>query len=577
MRQRFVLPLLVLAACSENSSPTLRVPPDEPAGTNAAVSCSATVHGASLSCTSVPGASASRQGGARRLVLGGQGINVKVTSSNVHYDAATGIFSADVTVQNLLPEALGTADWITLNGVRVFFHSGPNATGGTGTVRVSNPDGVSVFTGSQQPYFEYLEPLLPNAVSTPKRWEWKLDPGVTSFSFALLVDGAREGDDPGSGRFARLSTGGVQACAITPGEQLYCWGSSVYGQVGSGDFGWHEAPVQVARGGSWSMVATGQLGSCGTRVDGTPYCWGRFTIPQSIAGDSLPCEMAYHCRPDLVNGGLRFHQVTVGTHHTCGLTDEGEVYCWGLAGHGALGVAQPPDSCDVGGPVPCAVLPVKVEGGRRFNDLTGGENHTCGIERGGDAWCWGENFSGQLGDGTHTHASAPVRVATEVRFAQLDTYVSTTCGLTPEGQAWCWGDNWHGQLGAGPGYDSPVPVKVQQGELRFLKLAVGFEHVCGLVPTGEAWCWGGNTFGQLGDGNGGDFNVSYVPVPVAGGLRFRDIDAGHLYTCGISRDGDPWCWGHGIGQPGTPGVSGSYTCHWEPCSLVPGRIRDPTS
>lgn len=586
MSQRFALHALrcaaallpLLAACTDRSQTLLPPPDDIPeAAAVLSVSCSAAVRSGSITCAAPDAPRESRQGGPRMLVVGGQGINVKLTSTNVTYDPVTGIFSADVTVQNLLPEALGTGDWITLDGVRVFFHGGPNTTSGTGSVQVNNPDGMDAFTGSIQPYFQYSDVLPPNGVSAPKRWEWKVDPGVTNFAFTLLVDADREGDDRGNGRFASISTGGVRACARTPGQQVYCWGSGMYGQVGSGEFATYDTPVPVAGGGSWSNVATGLHGTCGVKVGGDAWCWGRFTIQESVEPDPQDCEMGYTCRPGAVKGGLTFHQVSVGTHHTCGLTPTGEVWCWGYGGNGALGVDTPPDTCDVGGPVPCAVLPVKVQGDKRFNDIVGGERHTCGIERGGDAFCWGHNSYGQLGDGTRTAAASPVRVAGGVRFAQLDSYASTTCGLTPNGEAWCWGDNWHGQLGTGEeSYtSSPVPVKVAQGNLHFRKLAVGFDHVCGLAITGDVWCWGGNTFGQLGDGTGGDVNLSFVPVAVSGGLTFRDLDAGHLFTCGVSREGDAWCWGHGIGQPGTPGVTGSYRCHYEPCSLTPARIRDP--
>jgi alpha-tubulin suppressor-like RCC1 family protein len=572
-------PLLLagLTACGDRNTPltpdTAAVPPQ----LQAQLRCRAELASRSLRCEADPSSGLSRAaGGPSRLIVGGQGVNVQLASSNVAYDRVSGVFSADLTVQNLLPEALGTADWFTLSGVRVFFHSGTNVTGGSGVATLRNPDGVGVFTGSSQPYFHYAEALPPNAISAPRRWEWQLDPGVTAFDFTLFVDAARAGDDPGQGRYASVSTGGAHACALTPGGKAYCWGASSYGQLGSGDFDYHDGPVAVARGGFWRSLVAGDYGTCGTRDNGETYCWGRFTVPQSLEDDSLPCAMAYHCRPDRVRGDPRLHLVSVGQHHTCGILETGEAWCWGLAGRGALGNPLAPDTCDVGGPVRCAVMPLAVEGGLRFNDLVGGVRHSCGLRRGGEAWCWGDNRSGQLGIGSRDSVLVPQPVLGGIHFSQLDTYEQTTCGLTPEGQAWCWGDNWHGQLGDGTvGTDVSSPVRVAQGELRFLRLAVGFEHVCGLVATGEAWCWGGNTFGQLGDGKGGDFNLSPTPVAVAGGLRFRDLDAGHLFTCGITRTGDAWCWGHGLGQPGTPGVSGTYQCHWEPCSLEPSRIKDP--
>ncbi|HET7230814.1 MAG TPA: hypothetical protein VFJ16_12470 [Longimicrobium sp.] len=561
---------LVLAACSDRT-PTLRTP--EEAVPHGAVTCTASLRSRSLDCATTRGPN-----GARAVVVGGQGVNVQLRSNNVSYDAATHTLSADITVQNLMPEALGTGDWITLSGVRVFFASGPTVVAGQGTAAVANADGEGIFTTAGQPYFHYAEPLAPNAISSARTWRWTVDPSVATFTFSLYVEAARDGDDPGTGRFTSLTTGGAHACATTPANAVYCWGAGSYGQVGSGEFAWNPAPVREARHAAWRSVFAGIYNTCGTRIDGTTWCWGRFTVPQSIEDDTIPCDMAYHCRPDPLRGGMLFRLVTVGAHHACGITNGGDAYCWGAQSSGSLGTANAPDTCDIGGPSPCAILPVAVEGGIKFNDLVAGVRHTCGIERGGLAYCWGFGRAGERGDGTTADASHPVPVAGGIRFAQIDTYEQTTCGLTPDGQAWCWGSDWHGQLGAGSYIpNSPVPVKVVQGDLRFHRIAVGHEHVCGIALTGEAWCWGGNTFGQLGDGTGGDFELSTVPVQVSGGLKFRDLDAGAMYTCGITRGGDPYCWGISLGQEGTPGVTGTYRCHYEQCSLVPGRIKDPVS
>lgn len=122
------------------------------------------------------------------VTLGGQGTYVQLTSSNVSYDGQK-VFQADVTVQNLIGQPLGTTDGTTLDpaGVRVFFHTGPVVTGGSGNVAVANADGTGTFTGTKQPYFQYDEVLATGVTSAPKTWRWNLNGGVTTFAFEVYV------------------------------------------------------------------------------------------------------------------------------------------------------------------------------------------------------------------------------------------------------------------------------------------------------------------------------------------------------------------------------------------------------
>jgi hypothetical protein len=122
------------------------------------------------------------------IIVGGQGVYVQLTSSNVSYSAATEIFQADVTVQNLMSQSLGTLDGSTATGVKVFFHTGPDVTSGTGTVTVRNADGTGAFTGSSQPYHEYVEILSTGDISAPKTWEWDVSSTVQTFVFEVYVE-----------------------------------------------------------------------------------------------------------------------------------------------------------------------------------------------------------------------------------------------------------------------------------------------------------------------------------------------------------------------------------------------------
>ena len=182
--------LLQLAtACGEHVPSAPRAAPPV---TGQLLTCQVDVRAGTLSCASASAASTGSGSSqiSADVILGGQGVYVQLSSSNVSYDATNQIFQADVTVQNLTPLMLGTPDGNTVTGVKVFFHSGPTVVSGTGAVSVANADGVGTFTGSNQPFFLYSEILPQGKVSAAKTWQWAVPSTVGRFAFEVLVDAA---------------------------------------------------------------------------------------------------------------------------------------------------------------------------------------------------------------------------------------------------------------------------------------------------------------------------------------------------------------------------------------------------
>lgn len=181
-RATFLLSLAALAACGDDGPLSGGRGPggvDDPATTLAAVECRASVADGDLSCRPVQPAS----GGPQRVILGGQGTMVRLQNAQPVWDPATRVLSADVTVQNLIAQALGTDDGITPHpsGVRVFFHGEPS-----GGVEVLDAE-TGTFTGSAQPYYRYDGILLPGHTTAPRTWRWGLPAGVESFTFTVYV------------------------------------------------------------------------------------------------------------------------------------------------------------------------------------------------------------------------------------------------------------------------------------------------------------------------------------------------------------------------------------------------------
>jgi hypothetical protein len=153
-----------------------------PENTVTVFDCMASVHGGTVRCgTPSMGASAE--------IVGSQNTYVKLTSSNVSYNAGTEIFQFDATVQNLMNEALGTPDGVVpdTGGIKVFFYSGPTVTSGTGTITVANADGTGTFTAANQPFFRYSNVLAKNAVSSAKTWQLSMPNTVNTFTFRVYI------------------------------------------------------------------------------------------------------------------------------------------------------------------------------------------------------------------------------------------------------------------------------------------------------------------------------------------------------------------------------------------------------
>lgn len=234
---------------------------------------------------------------------------------------------------------------------------------------------------------------------------------------------------------------------------------------------------------------------------------------------------------------LSFYQVSAGFYHTCGVTTDNRAYCWGYNGDGELGNGTP----DV------RVRPTAVAGGLQFRAISAGDyHHTCGLTMDYRAYCWGGNWYGEVGDGTTTDRPLPVRVGGGLIFSQVSAGRFHTCGVvTTTHRAYCWGDDSYGQLGdGGTSYYqlSPVPVA---GTLQFRQISAGNSYTCGVTTTYRTYCWGDDNFGQLGDGT--NVTARLTPTLVAGGHLFTQVDAGFRHTCAVTTDFRAFCWGNGRG------------------------------
>jgi hypothetical protein len=178
--------------------------------------------------------------------------------------------------------------------------------------------------------------------------------------------------------------------------------------------------------------------------------------------------------------------------------------------------------------------------------------HACAIEADGDAYCWGANGSGQVGDGSTNDKNVPTLVVGAHDFMDVDAGQFHSCAIDQAQAAWCWGSNSDGQLGDGTMTDRATPVRVAGGH-SFTTITAGGDHTCALDVSGAAWCWGDHTWAQLGHGApAGDLAPppyeSTEPVPVAGGRRFTSLESWDTRTCALDAGGEAYCWGYDHGR-----------------------------
>ncbi|MBA3890894.1 MAG: hypothetical protein H0X64_10200 [Gemmatimonadaceae bacterium] len=300
----------------------------------------------------------------------------------------------------------------------------------------------------------------------------------------------------------------------------------------------------VPEGGQgWQSVSVGRDHACALDVAGVAWCWGSNAFSQvGTESDAKVCgPPATLCvrTPARVETELRFQSVTAGGTHSCGVAADGRAYCWGTNRRGQLGTTSPQ----------IAREPVAVIGERRWIWLAAGLDHTCGIAEGGGLYCWGANERGQIGNQTFVAQSSPVRIRPQTVFMEVAASGERTCALSVDGEIFCWGVIWLASINATDWSTTmTVPTRVRS-DVPMRGVSVGALHACGIEPSGAGGCWGSGLFGQRGDGG---VDGSTFPRTVRGGLTFHTITAGSIQTCGVAADRRAWCWGNNsFGQLGT--------------------------
>ena len=331
--------------------------------------------------------------------------------------------------------------------------------------------------------------------------------------------------------FVQVTQGISHSCGVTVDDRAYCWGDNSSGQLGDGTMTGRLVPHLVAGGLRFRFVSAGFFFTCGLTTEDKAYCWG-----ENHEGNLGDGTEASRLKPVSVAGSRRYRQLRAGNHHVCAVTLGDVAFCWGSNFLGQLGAVT------VGSQ--SSSIPLKViTGGPVFHRVIPGGAHTCALTADGAAYCWGDNSVGQLGNGSHTSTAMPMRVSGTRTFTQMSAGLLHTCGVSA-GVAYCWGGNTYGGLGDGTQTERTEPTAVAGG-LTFKGVSASFDYSCGITSSNRAYCWGRNAEGQLGDGTFGFRNFRLVPTKVLGGFSFRALGgtAASGHTCAVTPDDRAYCWG----------------------------------
>lgn len=341
-------------------------------------------------------------------------------------------------------------------------------------------------------------------------------------------------DPPPSDDVVQLSAASRHACARLRDGRVLCWGDNTGGRLGDGTQEPRFEAVAVRLPGRATWISASHGGGCAV-VESRIYCWG--TDPRPAADGDGEVDTVLVARQ--VGEGHRWRSVTAPADawnpHLCALDTADRAWCWGYNWSGQLGDGTRDDATD----------PVPVSGDLRWRSISVHWGRTCGITTTGEAYCWGYNFGGELGIGSvdpwidqgtnrPLHIE-PTLVAGGHRWIEIEVNAGGACGLASTGVSYCWGHSIERpEIAAAMPTHTPFPIGLAGDEI-----ATRGAHAC-VAGGGVIGCWGDNRHGQLGLGH---FDAPLSPELLTSGDAYIAVETGDAFTCAITASRDVDCWG----------------------------------
>ncbi len=366
------------------------------------------------------------------------------------------------------------------------------------------------------------------------------------------------------------------ACAIRTDNSVWCWGQDskpypvnspglLVPQLGS------TLPRRVPLLSDVAALGSAEFSVCARKTDGTVWCWGHNEAGQlgdgTLISRRVPAQIMGLTNVTMIEGG-RAHVCAVGSYQgTAG------VWCWGRGGTGGRGTRTVnPDLGRLGNndvvdqSAPVAVdLSAAASAGQTVRSLAVGGYHSCIVMSDDKVWCWGQNNSGELGNGTTVDSKVPVEVTLTgvtipggVTIAEVtcsagnNYYGGSSCMRLSDGAVYCWGSGDGGQLGDNTVIDrsapaAPVDVTALAGD-PIVEIDSAMVSHCGRTQAGDVWCWGENKNGIVGNGLTDDADT-LTPAKALDLTGAVQLDMSHRTACAVDAQNRLFCWGTNVRNP----------------------------
>ena len=337
----------------------------------------------------------------------------------------------------------------------------------------------------------------------------------------------------------------VPAAAVegaSPAGTFWAWGDNSFGKLGNGtNNDSSDTPVQVSlpnlpSGVTITNIASGEFFSLTLASNGTVWAWGDNTFDELGNGTNTDSNIPVQVS---LPSGVTITNIAAGAEFSLALASNGTVWAWGDNTFDELG-----NGTNTNSNIP---VQVSLPNGVTITNIAGGVSYSLALASNGTVWAWGDNTAGELGNGTNTDSNIPVQVSlpSGVTITNIACGVFFGLALASNGAVWAWGNNYYGQLGNGTNvFDSNIPVQVSlPSGVTITNIAAGSEDNLALASNGTVWAWGDNSCGELGNGTN---TSSDTPVQVAlpSRVAITNIAEGFLDSLALASNGMVWDWGY---------------------------------
>ncbi len=352
-----------------------------------------------------------------------------------------------------------------------------------------------------------------------------------------------------------ISGGGAHSLSICNDNTAMAWGLNVSGQLGNGDTLNRNIPVQVNGITGIIAISGGNAHTLALKNDGTVWAWGANNKGQLGNGT----QTFHNNIPTQIIGLSGIIAISAGLNHSIALKNDGTVWAWGKNYNGQLGIGSLQDT----------LYPAKVHLLTNIIAIGAGQEFSIALKNDGTVWAWGYDDYCQIGGGGGGNFIEPLL------DTSLQNIVSISCGwrhyfaIKNDGTVWGKGDNTSGQMGLGSVFYCSSPPTQNNTLFGIKSIACGAVNTIALKADSTVLAWGYGGSGVLGDGTTIFLNPN--PVPVVGLTSIVSIACGSGHSLALKSDGTLWSWGgNGYGQLG----NGTWSTAGCMCDSVPVQVNN---